>query len=326
MRQTDLRSFTVGVRRASATIATALLALGGVSACGSTADDAGADTAAAAPPTAVTQGLSTPESVLWDAGSSTWYVSNINGQPLAKDDNGYILRLAADGSVRDSVPFINGADDDITLHAPKGLALVGDTLWMADIDAVRAFDVTTGREVASVDLAPMDAQFLNDVAVGTDGTIYITDSGIAFDAAGNTTHPGRSRVFSLRGRTAEEAVRMRDESAPNGITWDESRAAFVIVGFNAPEIFSWAPGAAEVSVIGQGVGGADGVVALADGRIVYTSWADSSLNVFDDSASTTIVKGLPAPADLGFDVARGVVAVPLFTDNRVEFRQVPMPR
>ena len=140
-------------------------------------------------------------------------------------------------------------------------------------------------------LSSLDAQFLNDVAVGTDGTIYITDSGIAFDASGNVSHPGQSRVFSIRDRTPEVAVRLRDESAPNGITWDESRAAFVIVGFNTPEIYSWAPGAAEVTVIGQGAGGADGVVALADGRIVYTSWADSSLNVFDDSASTTLDAG-----------------------------------
>lgn len=308
------------------TVAVAASALLRVSACTKGEEAHPGEATDAAPPSAVTAGLSTPESVLWDSASSTWYVSNINGQPLEKDDNGYILRLAADGSARDSVPFINGADDDITLNAPKGLALVGDTLWVADIDVVRAFDMNTGTEVASVDLAPMDAQFLNDVAVGTDGTLYITDSGIAFDAAGNATHPGQSRVFSIRGRAPEVAVRLRDESAPNGITWDESRAAFVIVGFNTPEIYSWAPGAAEVTVIGRGAGGADGVVALADGRIIYTSWADSSLNVFDDTTSTTITKGLNAPADLGFDAARRLVAVPLFTDNRVEFRQVPAPR
>jgi len=33
-------------------------------------------------------------------------------------------------------------------------------------------------------------------------------------------------------------------------------------------------------------------------------------------------KGLPAPADLGYDAARGIVAVPLFENNRVELWRV----
>jgi sugar lactone lactonase YvrE len=275
------------------------------------------------PMAVVDSGLATPESVLWDAGRNVWYVSNINGQPPAKDDNGYIVRLGPDGALLDSLPFINGADDDVTLHAPKGMALVGDTLWVADIDAVRAFNVISGTEVATVDLAPMQATFLNDVAAGGDGTIYITDTGIAFDASGNVTHPGKSQVFALRGRTAEEAVELPRESAANGIAWHPTLDAWMIVGFNTADIYAWVPGTSSATVIGSGVGGADGVVLLADGRAVYSSWADSSLNVFEGGASTTLRKGLPAPADLGYDPARGIVAVPLFQNDRVEFWRVP---
>lgn len=276
-----------------------------------------------APVAVVDSGLATPESVLWDADRDVWYVSNINGQPTAKDDNGYIVRLGPDGAVLDSLPFINGADDDVTLHAPKGMALVGDTLWVADIDAVRAFNVVSGTEIVSVDLAPMQATFLNDVAAGSDGTIYITDSGIAFDAAGNVTHPGKSRVFALRGRTAQEAVELPRESAANGIAWHPTLDAWMIVGFNTADIYAWVPGTSAATVIGSGVAGGDGVVVLADGRAVYSSWADSSLNVFEGGASTTLRKGLPAPADLGYDPARGIIAVPLFQLDRVEFWRVP---
>jgi sugar lactone lactonase YvrE len=271
----------------------------------------------------VDSGLATPESVLWDAARNVWYVSNINGQPPAKDDNGYIVRLGPDGAMLDSLPFINGADDDVTLHGPKGMALVGDTLWVADIDAVRAFHVLSGTEVATVDLAPMQATFLNDVAVGNDGTIYITDSGIAFDASGNMTHPGKSRVFALNGRTAEEAVELPRESAANGIAWHPTLDAWMIVGFNTTDIYAWVPGTSTATVIGSGAGGGDGVVVLADGRAVYASWADSSLNVFEGGASSTLRKGLPAPADLGYDPARGIIAVPLFQNDRVEFWRAP---
>jgi sugar lactone lactonase YvrE len=275
-----------------------------------------------APIAVVDRGLATPESVLWDATRELWYVSNINGAPTAKDNNGYILRLTADGAMMDSLPFINGADDDITLHAPKGMALVGDTLWVADIDHVRGFNVVTGMEVAAIDLQSLGATFLNDVAAGPDGTVYITDSGIAFDATGNVLHPGASRVFSLTGRSAREAVVLPRESAANGIAWDPSRGAWLIVAFNSPDIFAWTPGAASVDVVGQGPGGGDGVIILADGRVLYSSWADSSLTLFENGTSATLRKGLPNPADLGYDPARGIVAVPLFSSDRVEFWDV----
>lgn len=306
-------------RLAHRSFAGALLAL---TACGGAADDTADDTAGTVPAgtglAAVTQGLSTPESVLWSATHQAWYVSNINGNPSAKDDNGFIVRLSADGGVMDTVPFINGADDDITLHAPKGLAMTGDTLWVSDIDAVRGFNVSTGTLVASIDLAPMKATFLNDVAAADDGTIYITDTGIAFDAQGNVTNPGKSRIFALKGRTASEAVVFPDGSGVNGISWDSSRGAFLVLSFASKSIYSWKPGSAP-EVVAEGAGSADGLVLLADGRAVYTSWADSSLHALSGTASSVLRTGFPDPADIGYDPARNIIAVPLFSASRVEF-------
>ncbi len=272
-----------------------------------------------APVAVVSAGLATPESVLWDSVRNLWYLSNINGNPTAKDGNGYILRLTADGAMMDSLPFINGADADIVLHAPKGMALVGDTLWVADIDAVRGFNVTTGNVVTNLELGLQGATFLNDVAAGADGTLYITDSGIAFDASLNVTHPGKSRVFALKDRMAREAVVLPAQSAANGLAWDAARGAWLIVGFNSPNIFAWTPGTDSVTALGTGPGGGDGIIILADGRALFSSWADSSLTVFADGVSTKLRGGLPAPADLGYDATRGLVAVPLFQHDRVEF-------
>jgi len=312
-------------RRASALFMLTLAACGGADAAKDTAAETAATPAVRDPnvPVAVVaEGLQTPESVLWDATRQVWYISNINGNPPEKDDNGYILRVGPDGQKIDSLPFINGGDADVTLHAPKGMALQGDTLWVADIDAVRGFNVTSGTEIVSIDLAPMKATFLNDVAVGNDGAIYITDSGIAFGADGSVSHPGKSRVFVVRNRAASEAVVLPKESAANGIIWDAARNAWMIVGYNSPNIFSWVPGAKETTVLGTGPGGADGLVILTDGRAVYSSWADSSLTVFSNGQSSTLRKGLPAPADLGYDAARNLIAVPLFMGNRVEIWSV----
>lgn len=264
-------------------------------------------------------GLSTPESVLWDASRNVWYVSNINGNPPQKDDNGYIVRLGANGETIDSLPFINGADDDITLHAPKGMALQGDTLWVADIDALRGFDVTSGKEVATVDLAPLKVIFANDVAVGNDGGIYLTDTGIAFGADGSVQHPGESRVLVVRNRAASVVVTLPKGTGANGLAWNAAKNAWMIVGFATPDVYEYVGGAKEATVLGKGPGGGDGLLVIGDGRAVLSSWADSSLTVFANGASTTLRKGLNAPADLGYDPARKLIAVPLFMDNRVEF-------
>lgn len=272
-----------------------------------------------APFAVVSTGLATPESVLWDAARKVWYVSNINGTPTAKDDNGYILRLGPNGQRLDSLPFINGSDDDVVLNAPKGLALVGDTLWVTDIDMVRGFDVTTGMPVADIDLSRLRATFLNDIAAGNDGALYITDSGIAFGADGAVTHPGASRVFEIRDRTARQAVVLPRQSAANGIAWQPARNAWLIVGFNTPDIFSWVVGAREATVVGSGPGGGDGIVVLADGSTVFTSWADSSISLLYEGRSSTLRRGLNSPADMGYDPVRGMVAVPLFSEDRVEF-------
>lgn len=300
------------------TLAAFALPVALLTACGEKAPEAVVET----PVAVVSTGLMTPESVLWDATRNVWYVTNINGSPLGKDDNGYIVRLGPDGAVMDTVPFINGADADITLNAPKGMAIVGDTLYVADIDAVRTFNLATGTQLASIEMGAMGATFLNDVAAGDLGVVYITDSGISFDSTGATTHPGKSRVFILVAGKPSEAVVLPAQSAVNGMAWDAARGAWLLVGFNSPNIFSWTPGADSVEVLGTGPGGGDGLIVLADGSALYSSWADSSLTTFANGVSTTLRKGLPAPADLGYDAARGIVAVPLFNDNRVELWKV----
>ena len=303
----------------AASLAASLLALAACERAAESTDTAAAPPDPNAPRHVVDAGLATPESVLWDSTRAVWYISNINGSPIAKDDNGYIIRVGADGGRLDSLPMINGGDDDITLHAPKGMALQGDTLWVADIDALRGFDVTTGNAVATVDLRRQRAMFLNDVAIGSEGEIYITDSGLTFGDSGAVVHAGTSGVFVVRARRGERALTLPKESGANGIAWDRARNAWVIVGFNTPDVYSWVRGAREATVLGTGPGGADGVIALGNGRILFSSWADSSLTLFAGGNSTTLRKGLNSPADLGYDPVRNLVAVPLFTTNRVEF-------
>lgn len=277
--------------------------------------------AAPATPERVTSiaGFSTPESVLWSAKEDVWFVSNINGSPLAKDGNGFISRVSRDGVI-DSLHFIEGGKNGVTLNGPKGLAQVGDTLWVADIDAVRAFNAHTGAPIASIELGKQ-ATFLNDVAVGPDGAVYITDSGLGFDDKGNPTHPGPDRIFELKGRTATVALEGDFLERPNGITWDGANGRFVIVAFGGPHVLGWKPGIPKVDTIGTGPGMMDGVEFVGTDLLI-TSWADSSVFALTSSGNSKKVTGVASPADIGVDQLRGLVAIPIFTGNSVEVWRV----
>ena len=286
------------------------------------ADTTAAPTAPAAPTrAAVAEGFSTPESVIFDAETGAWFVTNINGSPSDKDRNGFISRLTSDGAV-DSLHFVQGGRGGVTLHAPKGQAITGDTLWVADIDAVRGFNKRTGEPLATVEFGRR-ARFLNDIAVGPDGALYITDTGIII-ANGQVEHPGPDRIFRLAGRQISILAEGAQLEGPNGIAWDQSSGRFIMAGFGGKSVFAWAPDSTPAAVA-VGPGGHDGVVIMPDGRILVTSWADSSVSVAGPDSATVrrAVSGLEAPADLGFDPARRRIGVPLFNLNRVEFWDLP---
>jgi sugar lactone lactonase YvrE len=280
---------------------------------------------AAAPPAphkiAQIDSLQTPESVMWDAAQDVYFISNINGNASAKDNNGFISRVRPDSGV-ENLKFIEGGKNGVTLNAPKGLAIKGDTLWVADIDAARAFNATTGKPIATVDLRSAGAVFLNDAVFGPDGSLYITDTGIRFDAKGNVTHPGMDRIFRITGRKVTVAAQGDTLEKPNGITWDATGNRFIVVAFGGPSVFEWKLGDKNPTVIARGPGGFDGVV-IARGKLLVSSWTDSTVSAYQGGTEVKIITGVPSPADIGYDAKRNRVLIPVFTQNHAEIWQLP---
>ena len=268
------------------------------------------------------EGFLTPESVLHDTGQDIYFVSNINGSPTAKDNNGFISRVKPDGAV-ENLKFIEGGRSGITLNAPKGLALAGDTLWVADIDAVRAFNAKTGAPIDSVSLSKLGAVFLNDVVIVPTGALYITDTGIRFDDVGNVLHPGPDRIFRIGpDRAVTVAIRGDTLGRPNGIALDAVGKRFVIVEFGGRSVLAWKPGDKAPSVIAKGPGGFDGV-EIVGGRILVSSWSDSTVSSYETGQEVKLITGVPSPADIGYDAKRNRLLIPIFTGNRVEIWQLP---
>ena len=175
-----------------------------------------ADTTMAAAPAGPTaqlikavDGFQAPEAVRWDPDQKVWFVANINGTPSAKDNNGFISRLKPDGSV-ETLKFIEGKKKGVTLNGPKGMAIVGDTLWVCDIDAVRGFNRKTGALVANIKVP--GAMFINDITPGPDG-LYATDTGVIL-GAGEPQAPRARRDLQDRWTEGDHRVQVRRAARP----------------------------------------------------------------------------------------------------------------
>jgi sugar lactone lactonase YvrE len=282
-------------------------------------DTAAPSETAGARPTRIGEvgGLKHPESARYDADLDVWFVSNVNGDPSKKDNNGFISRIASTGKM-DSLKFIEAGHKGVTLNGPKGLAIVGDTLWVADIDAIRAFNKRTGALVTSISLVGK-VKFLNDAATGPDG-VYFTDSGLD----GQLKYVGPDQIIRVGpGRKASIVLTTDSIGGANGLTWMASQRKFVINSFGSKNVFTWAPGEKKATAIATGPGMADGLEVLSDGRILMSSWADSSLLVVENGKSVPLASGIASPADFGVDAKRSRVGVPMMMEDKLEFWDLP---
>ncbi len=279
--------------------------------CSSSSRNAGTASPAAAIRIALVEGFVAPEAVRYDPDQDVYFVSNWGtGNPGATDNNGFISRMRPNGSV-ENLRFIAGGAGGVSLHAPRGMTIVGDTLWVADADAVRGFDRRTGAVLATVDFTALDRGFLNDVAADADGAVYVTDT-------------GRNKIYRVRGGPTLVLTDVLLGS-PNGITWDAANRRFLVVPFGGGHtIRAWTPGSTEMVSVGTSPGARfDGVEILSGGRLLVASQADTSLHLFVAGTGRAIIRTGGPPADIAVDTRRNRVAVPIVALNRVEIWDLP---
>ena len=112
-------------------------------------------------------GFDAPESAAFDEASSNWFVSNVGGKETAKDGKGWISRLDLNGRIVEA-HWLDG------LNAPKGIRLNRRKLYVADIDELVLIDIWSTMIKARIKIP--GAKFLNDVAVGPGGEVYVSDT------------------------------------------------------------------------------------------------------------------------------------------------------
>ena len=258
-------------------------------------------------------GFALPESAYHDPISNAVFVSNINGDLLAKDGNGYISRLTPDGKVVD-MKWATG------LNGPKGMRSIGGTLWVADIDEVVAIDIASGTITSRVSV--QGATFLNDLAMAPDGTVYVSDS-------------QGSRIYAVRDGTASVFVEGADlVQQANGLLVDGNR---LILGTVGPAASARGRGGAAGGRGGGGmlfafdlqskartqltkepVGGVDGIEPDGRGGLLITDVFGSRIvHVPASGEPRTVLQLAAAGADFGYIPATGTAIVPFLFGNSV---------
>jgi sugar lactone lactonase YvrE len=260
-------------------------------------------------------GLSTPESVLYDDTADRYLVSNINGSPGAADGNGFISVLSPDGQVTNA-KWIAGGTNKAKLDAPKGMAIAQGVLYVADLTTVRKFDAKTGAPKGDIPIA--GATFLNDVAAGPDGKIYVTDSGIKVTETGMEP-TGTDAVYVIDKGKVKPVAKSKELGGPNGVVATDKGP--LVVSFGG-ELYRLDKDGKRTDVTKLPEGGLDGLVLVGD-TVYASSWKGAG--VYKGKVGGSFELALPnlkGPADIGFDKKRNRLLVPRLTEDAVEVYEV----
>ena len=267
--------------------------------------------------------LQTPYSFVSSSSGKEYFISSVNGDPETADNNGFITKLDASGKIV-NFKFIQGGTDGISLNAPKGMALVEQTLYVADLDTLRAFDAESGKPVASITVAASPGQApvrLTDVAYDGSGLLYCSDQ-----------HANKIYRVELPSRKVTLLVADPALAGPTGLAVHPKSGQLIAVSWDKGKILAITPEGAVSEIFSNGffssrfsnLRGVDfdrwGNMYVSDfttGKVWRMTW---------DKHFQVIAEYLPSPGDLGIDRTNNLILVPYELAHAAEMNGLEAPR
>lgn len=255
--------------------------------------------------------LANPESALPDIKAGIIYVSNVNGAPDAKDGNGYISKVSLDGKITD-------AKWSTGFNAPKGLALAGGKLYVADIDELVEIDTKDGKITSR--FPAKDAKFLNDAAADAAGHVYVSDM------ATNT-------IWRLADGKFDVWLQDVKLESPNGLLVEGENLRVAAWGVMTDGFATKVPGhllsvtldGKAISSAGDGkpFGNLDGLEPLGGGSYIITDWMSGKVMTYSATGKVeTLLELGQGAADIGYDAASRTLYVPQMTKSTLQAYKV----
>jgi hypothetical protein len=270
--------------------------------------------------------LRSPYSFVNDPIEKSYFISNVNGEPETADNNGFITKLNLHGKLL-NLKFIEGGKDDVTLHAPKGMALVEHVLYVADLDTLRGFDTTTGKPVIALTIRSRAASqseslrtSLSDVTYDGKGHLYCSDQ------KANTIY----RV-DLAAQAVSVLVTDPSLAGPTGLAIHPKSGQIIAVSWEKGKISEISPEGVVTEFVSNGffsnrfqnLRGVDfdrwGNMYVSDfttGKVWRMDW---------DKRFKVIAEFLPSPGDLSIDRANNLILVPYELAHAAEMNGLETP-
>jgi len=214
----------------------------------------------------ITSGFDRPEGVAVYNGELL--ISNISGEGREKDGVGWISRVSMDGEMLEE-KWVEG------LNAPKGMAVRGSILFVADIDGYHTINADTGALINTYDIE--GAGFMNDV------TVWNTDV-FASDSAGASIYQLDENGYKL----------WLQNDQMDGINGLLGQGDNLIISTMTEGLLLSTSGGRELTTIATGMKNSDGIAALPDGEYMVSSWPGQIWHVASDG---TVTKLLDTEAD-----------------------------
>ncbi len=268
-------------------------------------------------------GLEAPNSFVGDQQGKEFFISNVNGEPDARDNNGFITKVDAEGKVL-NLKFIQGGITDVMLHAPKGLAIVDQTLYVADLDQLKGFDRTTGKPLVVISFPPLPSKgvvSLTDVTAGPNGLLY------ASDQSNNTIY----RIEHTAGHRVTQFIQDDRLAGPSGIAVNPRTGHLVAVSWNKGKIFDITP-EGQLSEL-ESNGFFTGRFQNLSG-VDFDRWGNMYVSDFSrgkiwrmtrDQRFQVIAEYLLSPADISIDRANNLILVPYHHAHAAEINGLEAP-
>ncbi len=249
-----------------------------------------------------------PKSVIVDPEDGSYYVSNSNGTMNEKDGNGYISKISSSGSIVIQ-KFMGGRKDELSLNAPKGMAIVGRTLYVTDVDTVKGFDRKTRKPSVVVDLSKFRARFLNDLVADAQGALYVSDT-------------MTNRIFKIDtkdGHKASVYLESQELGSPSGLLFNPKSKNLMAVTWETGRILEIDP-SRRVHVLKRGLHTLDGIDFDSAGNLYVSSFEKGEIYLvpnYGRGVLSVYQQGLTSPADIAYDRKKNELLVPSFKGNRV---------
>ncbi len=240
----------------------------------------------------ISDGLKTPESVIYNQDNNLIYVANINGQPAEKDENGFISVLTADGKMK-KAEWVTG------LNAPKGMAIIKNKLYVSDIDELVEIDIEKAAIIARYN-AP-GSIFLNDVTVTDNGTVFVSDNRAV-------------KIYILNDNKLLVWKEGEPFKNPNGLLAEGEKLFVGDMNIYEVDLKSKA-----TKLLIEDAGGVDGLEKNAKGEFVFSNWPG---RIFIQRGGKKIklhdsVDQEINTADIDFAIKLNLVLVPTFFNNKI---------